>query len=109
MQIDLGSNKNVAGIKIQDREACRVSTVCEPQYVKSFKVKVWTDGETVDDATGVENDKTFYASYDANSVRKEDTIKFSAAVTARYVRIYPQTWNNFLSMRAGVVLYGNQC
>ena len=58
----------------------------EFQYVTSFKVILYRDGQTVDEGEKVDNDKVFTASYDNGNF--EDFI-FSVNKTARYIRIFP--------------------
>jgi hypothetical protein len=67
------------------------------QWVKTFKVQskgatgTWTD---------VDSGKVYTGNTDM--VTQVD-VTFDAPVDARYIRIYPQTWNNYMSLRADIV------
>ena len=92
-EMDLGSTKRVAGVVTQGR-------IDNNQYVKSYKVRVsivkpdWTD---------VDSGKEFPANTAANNAKKQN--KFESPVEAQYVRVMVQTWENHVSMRAGVLIY----
>eukprot|EP00961_Rhodomonas_salina_P000542 7568-Rhodomonas_salina.1 len=88
MQLYVGASTDVAGVATKSR----VNSV---QWVKSFKVKYSLDATTW---TDVDSGATFTGNTDQNT---EVSNLFAAPVQAAYVRIYPQTWNTHMSMRAG--------
>ena len=90
MQIDLGTVKSVFGVVTQGQ-------IKYNYWVKSFTVSTSTSGNTW---LPVNNAEIFYGNTDkSSSVRNDFTL-----VAARYVRIYAQTWNSRIIMRAGVVV-----
>ena len=90
MQIDLGTVKSVFGVVTQGQ-------IKYNYWVKSFTVSTSTSGNTW---LPVNNAEIFYGNTDKSSrVRNDFTL-----VAARYVRIYAQTWNSKIGMRAGVVV-----
>ena len=103
MTIDLGTSRQVVGVAIQGRRA-------HAQHVTSFTVQHSMDGVSfaslpttfTSDATGVEH-------LVSEGVIGEDTagVMFSQ-VTARHVRIVVQTWQDYASMRAGVLVNPGQ-
>jgi len=66
------------------------------RWVRTYRVKTSTDGSTW---SSVENGKTFNGNTDRNT---QVAAEFDTPVTARYVRIYPQTWQGMPAMRAGL-------
>ena len=89
--LDLGSAKKVAGVLTQGR------TDCCNQYVKSFKVDYSNDNSNWNN---VDNGVTFQHS--TTDRTKVMTTTFETAVTARYIRVKPQSWNEHISMRVDV-------
>ena len=91
-QMDVGSTRQIGGVVTQGRTG-------NSQYVKSYKVKVSSDGSTWADVDGG-------ATFTANSAADDEKVEnmFSSAVSGRYVRIVVQSWNSHLSLRAGVLL-----
>lgn len=66
------------------------------QWVKTFKVKVkGVSGTWVD----VDDGKEFTGNTDRDT---QVNVFFDTPVEARYIRIYPQTWNGHMSMRADI-------
>ena len=90
MQINLGSVKKVKGVVTQGRYN-------HSQWVKSFKLKYSIDGSQYIDIDGY---RTFQGNSDYNT---KVTNNFDSIIYAQYIRFYPQTWNNHMSMRAGVL------
>ena len=92
MTIDLGTSRQVVGVAIQGRRG-------NPQHVTSFTVQHSMDGVSfaslpttfTSDATGQATARVMFSQ-----------------VTARYVRIVAQTFQDHLSMRAGVLLAPGQ-
>ena len=63
------------------------------EWVTTFKVGYTLNGVIWDN---VEEGKVFTANNDRNSKVK---ISFKDPIYARVIRIYPQTWNGFISLR----------
>ena len=85
IQLDNGKIGSISGIITQGRKDA-------DQWIKSFKVKYKDEGGSWWDVDG----KTFTGNSDRNT---KVTTTFSKSVRARYIRIYPQTWNKHMSMR----------
>ena len=90
MQIDLGVNKTISGVTTQGRYNAG-------QWVKSYKVEYSTDGTNW---FWVDGENVFTGNTDMNT---KITNSFNTNVVARYIRIYPETFNSYPSMRAGVI------
>lgn len=89
-QMDNGMFANVYGVVIKGRAD-------GDQWVKTFTVKyrqnnIWKS---------VDGGAIFTGSEDRNT---DVQVLFSAPVNARYIRIYPQTWQGHISLRAGLVV-----
>ena len=88
-QIDNGKVGKISGIAMRGRANT-------DQWVKTFKVMVkgvsgtWVD---VDDGEG------FTGNTDRDT---QVNVFFDTPVEARYIRIYPQTWNSHMSLRADI-------
>jgi len=93
-QMTLAGVVQVAGIAMQGRDKYYHRG---GQWVRSFKVKVSTDGVKWYDVDG---GISFIGNVDMTTQR---LIYFSKPVEAHAVRIYPQTWNNHMSMRCGYI------
>jgi hypothetical protein len=89
IQLDNGKVGSISGVITQGRKNAG-------QWVKSFKVKYKDESGSWWDIDG----KTFPGNVDKNS---KVTTTFSKPVRARYIRIYPQTWNSHISMRADMI------
>jgi len=89
IQLDNGKVGSISGIVTQGRKD-------HPQWVKSFKVKYKDESGSWWDIDG----KTFPGNVDKSS---KVTTTFSKPVRARYIRIYPQTWNGHMSMRVDMI------
>jgi len=90
-QLDNGVVGKIAGVAIKGR------AVAHDQWVKTFKVQSkGATGTWVD----VESGKVYTGNTDKET---QVDVTFTAPVEARYIRIYPQTWNNHMSMRADIV------
>ena len=90
MQIDLGANKTISGVVTQGRYNY-------PQWVTSYKVEYSTNGTNW---FWVDSENVFTGNTDSNT---KVTNSFNTNVSARYIRIYPVTFQGYRSMRAGVV------
>ena len=89
IELDNGKLGSISGVITQARKNSN-------QWVKSFKVKYKDGSGSWWDIDG----KTFPGNVDKNS---KVTTTFSQPVRARYIRIYPQTWNNHMSMRVDMI------
>jgi hypothetical protein len=89
IQLDNGKLGSISGVITQGRKDA-------DQWVKSFKVKYKDESGSWWDVDG----KTFPGNSDRNT---KVTTTFSKPVRARYIRIYPQTWNSHMSMRADMI------
>ena len=89
IQLDNGKVGSISGIVTQGRKDAA-------QWVKSFKVKYKDGSGSWWDIDG----KTFPGNVDKSS---KVITTFSKPVRARYIRIYPQTWNGHMSMRADMI------
>ena len=95
-QIDTGSVQKIEGVVTQGRGDYG-------QWVTSFKVMVSDDGSSW---TDVQCGFTFTGN--TNQHTKVKTL-FDGVVKARFVRIFPQTWYGWMSMRAGVIICEKPC
>ena len=86
----LGSTQTIAGVVTQGWPAAT-------QYVASYKVQTSQDCSSYSD---VESGRVFPANSDTSTVVGG---VFSASVQASCVRLLPQTWINYMSMRAAVL------
>ena len=90
VQIDLGAVKSVLGVVTQGH-------LQSNYWVKSYTVSTSTAGDTW---LPVNNAGHFNGNTDKGSRVRNNF----ALVAARYVRIYAQTWQTIIVMRAGVVV-----
>jgi hypothetical protein len=90
-QMDNGVVGKITGVAIKGRAAAH------DQWVKTFKVQskgatgTWTE---------VDSGKVYTGNTDKET---QVDVTFDAPVDTRYIRIYPQTWNNHMSMRTDIV------
>ena len=89
IQLDNGKVGSISGVITQGRKNAA-------QWVRSFKVKYKDESGSWWDVDG----KTFPGNVDKNS---KVTTTFSKPVRARYIRIYPQTWDSHISMRVDMI------
>ena len=89
IQLDNGKVGSISGVITQGRKN-------STQWVQSFKVKYKDESGSWWDIDG----KTFPGNRDRDS---KVTTTFSKPVRARYIRIYPQAWQNHISMRADII------
>ena len=89
LQIDLGSAAQVVGTVVQGRADA-------DDWVTSYNVQHSMDGVTWVTAPG-----TFSGNSDRDT---RVSNMFQQTVQARHIRIYPQTWQGQMSMRAGVLI-----
>ena len=89
-QLDNGVVGKITGVAIKGRATAG-------QWVTGFKVKskgatgTWTD---------VDSGKVYTGNTDMTT---QVDVTFDTPVDARYIRIYPQTWNGHMSLRADIV------
>lgn len=96
LEIDVGYVHRISGVVTQGRKIT-------DQWVTSYKVMVSKDGVRWFD---VQCGSVFQANRDRNT---KVVNLFERAVIARYVRIFPQTWVNHMSMRAGAIICEKGC
>ena len=89
-QIDNGKVAIISGISIQTRKA-----PYDTQRVESFKVKSKGVSGTWEDVDGGKI-------YTGNTSGTQVNVFFDTPVESRYIRIYPQTWNSHMSLRADI-------
>ena len=89
-QMDNGKIAEIVGVAIKGRK------LGHNQWVKTFKVKYYVAGVWKD----VDGGAVFTGNTDHDTLIE---VKFGAPVTTRYIRIYPQTFNNHMSLRAGLI------
>jgi len=94
-QMDNGKIAKIVGVAIKGRKSGSTEEY-GPQYVKTFKVKYYDAGTWKD----VDGGATFTGNTDHDTLVK---VNFTTPVTTRYIRIYPQTWNKHMSLRAGLI------
>ena len=94
MYIRVGDNpENIAGVKIQGRKDAG-----SRQSVTSFKVSISDDANSWD---WVDDEKEFIVPVqDRNTI---NDILFENPVKTKFVRIHPQKWERYVSMRADVI------
>jgi hypothetical protein len=92
MQMDLGASERVAGVVVQGRK----EGLHGNQYVKSFTIRYSTDGSTWQDVPDWK--------FNGGSGDTKREVRFPSVITARYVRLVVESWNNHISMRAGIIL-----
>ena len=89
-QLDNGVVGKIAGVAIKGRKD-------HDQWVKTFKVQ--SKG-----ATGTWSDVDSGKVYTGNTDKETQVdVTFDSPVDARYIRIYPQTWNSYMSLRADII------
>jgi len=96
VQIDVGRKATVAGVVIRGNKYWHY-------FVKTYQVMVSDDARKW---TEVECDRIFQGS--KNYHAKRSTL-FAQPVKARYVRIYPESNNNYIGMTAGLLLCEEMC
>ena len=89
-QMDNGKIADIVGVAIMGRKTG------DDQWVKTFKVKYYDAGTWKD----VDGGATFTGNTDRDT---QVEAKFATPVKTRYIRIYPQTWNKHMSLRAGLI------
>jgi hypothetical protein len=108
MTIDLGSIQYVAGVVTQAR--CKSLSPSTPsQYVTQYYVGYSTDGISFTYATSATSSQTFYgpqsdSSQPSCNLEEKVYQYFSSLINTQYIRFYPQVWEGYLSMRAGVLV-----
>lgn len=88
-QLDIEKDTIVAGVVTQGRNCCA-------QWVKTFKVMA---KKNEGDWFWVDNQNVYNGNFDQNTKVISD---FKNPIVARYIRIYPQSWNRHMSMRCDV-------
>jgi hypothetical protein len=91
-QVDIGPNKQVVGVLTQGRSASY-------QRVTAYTVSTSLDGNAW---APVDGGNVFAGNVASSSPAVTNT--FAAPVTARYVRIIVQSWNQYISMRGAIIV-----
>ncbi|KAJ1495989.1 galactose-binding domain-like protein, partial [Baffinella frigidus] len=78
----------------------------EPQWVSSYTVSVSNDSISWEAVNGTGPNGTIASTFTGNTGAGDTVVRndFAAAVSARYVGVEPVTWNDHISMRAGVYI-----
>ncbi|XP_054708363.1 hemocytin-like [Uloborus diversus] len=93
VQIDFLEPRILTGVKTQGRDMV-------PQWVTAFTVSYSQDGDTwipITDSHGV---KVFSGNYDSSTVA---ITYFPQAIRARFIRINPVNWENWIAMRLEIL------
>ena len=91
MTIDCGSEIGIVGFRLRPRGTYG-------QYVKAVTIDYSSDGSTY---SNVDNGALFDSSITATPGNIDFT--FTTPVLARYIKIWPQSYNSFPSMNAGLI------
>jgi hypothetical protein len=91
-QVDIGPNKQVVGVLTQGRSASY-------QRVTAYTVSTSLDGNAW---APVDGGNVFAGNVASSSPAVSNT--FATPVTARYVRIIVQSWNQYISMRGAIIV-----
>ena len=73
------------------------------QWVRTYSVQYWLDGESLSDAKYVDGGFVFTVTRRYNTGEYE-RIYFETGVSGRYFKILPQSYVSHTSMRAGVMV-----
>ena len=93
-QVDLGVARQIERVATQGRNE---ASYWHNQWVTSYKIAYSDDGSTFEyilDSDG--SQRVFTGNSDPETAVTND---FDSPIAARYFRLYPQTWNNHISMR----------
>eukprot|EP00941_MAST-03F_sp_MAST-3F-sp1_P002054 g2054.t1 len=106
ISLDLMSKHWIAGVYIQGRRGRRNGGSFGNQFVSSYKVSTAIEeGKWVP----IENGKIFVGnSWGPGKLepsQKRVRSIFSEPVKARYIKVMPQTWNKYISLRLGVISF----
>ncbi|KAI8490945.1 hypothetical protein Bbelb_313640 [Branchiostoma belcheri] len=95
LQVDLGEMKRVKGTIIQGRQRG------SQEWVTSYKLQYSANGKAWTTYAGSDgSDMVFTGNTDTNTAVKN---LLDNPVDARYVRLYPLSWNNHMSMRMEIL------
>jgi hypothetical protein len=94
-QMDNGKIAEIVGVAIKGRQS-GADQSWGPQFVKTFKVKYYDAGTWKD----VDGGAIFTGNTDHTT---QVEAKFATPVKTRYIRIYPETYNKHMSLRAGLI------
>ena len=97
VSIDIGSGQEIIGVVTQGATYEDTDGIL-PEYVESFKVQASVDGVSWSD---VDDGAIFTGNSDADT---EVFNKFASHVHARYLKIVPETWEEWPTLRFGAVL-----
>ncbi|XP_022805050.1 uncharacterized protein LOC111342257 [Stylophora pistillata] len=98
LQVDLGSYTTVTGVATQGRNSTKLQ-----QWITTFTLQFSFDGVIFQlyKEPGKMSAKLLHANQDSNTVVYN---KLISPITARYIRLWPATWHNHISLR--MELYG---
>ena len=99
MQMNLKNIEFIKSIIFQRRYYDTNNANQNNKYINSFKIKYSIDNQYWIDLPDIYNTNLSIITRNNKS-----EIILNSVVKAKYVRIYPQTWNEYISMRAGLVL-----
>ncbi|XP_077974515.1 lactadherin-like [Styela clava] len=88
-QVDFKAPKQIEGIVTQGRPDY-------DQWVRSFKISYGNSTSAMITIQENGSDKVFTGNNDRNT---KVTNMFPHVIICRYIRVYPQTWHNYMSMR----------
>jgi hypothetical protein len=94
LQVYFGNVTEVTHIATQGR----YDSLSNRQWVTSYSLQYSSDGRSF---ANYEGGKSFQGNSDMNTVVKH---ALKPAIIARYIRVRPKTWNNYIAMR--IELYG---
>ena len=97
--MDLESVKKVVGVVTQGRGSGLNNNL--GQFVSSYKVQYSNDKNTWNIVNNI-NNNIFEGNNSASDTKKSNI--FLNPITARYIRIYPQTFTNHISMRVALLI-----
>ena len=90
IQADFGQLQQIQAVATQGKQAF-------DQWVTSYKFAYSTDGVTYHYITSDDgSDRVFGGNSDRNTVVEHS---FDVPIVARLVRLYPQTWNDYMALR----------
>ncbi|XP_078348205.1 uncharacterized protein LOC144633246 isoform X1 [Oculina patagonica] len=89
LQVDFGVETQVTGISTQ-------GLYYSEQWVKSYSLKYSNNGSYFEEYHPVLQNKTFPGNTDQNNVVTHELVP---PIRAQYIRVIPESWHNFISLR----------
>jgi len=93
IQVDMGATRRITGVATQ---GSYTTGQWVTSYTVQYKVRTSDDFVAVQDIGGGREAKVFPGNNDQNTVEKQ---LFPRAITARYVRLLPQSYHSWMFMR----------